>query len=151
MKKLLTILGLAGLFALPLQAQLTSPRIATLLSSQMLTNAQLLTVGVSTNILNSFTYTHDISIETTVVSTNSVSVGTVTNYFDFCLDAAPGSNFTTTMPQTTTVAANGTNTVRSVTLIAKTAFDGAQQIRLTKTGTSTTNNVTVTVRVGQIP
>ena len=136
---------------LPAQAQLTSPRIATLASSQLLTNGQVLTLNVATNLLNSFTYTHDLSVETTITSTNNVGAATVTNQFDFCLDAAPGTNFTTTQPITTTATANGTNTARSITVVPKSSFDGAQQIRLTKTGTGATNNISVTVRLGQVP
>jgi DNA-binding transcriptional regulator LsrR (DeoR family) len=154
MKNILTILGLAGMLALPFaaQAQLTSPRISTLANNQLLTNSQVLAIGTSTNLLSTFAYMHDLSVETTITSTNAVgTMATVTNYFDVCLDAAPGTNWTTTLPITTTATCNGTTTVRSVTVIPKTSFDGAQQIRLTKTGTGAANNINVTVRLSQVP
>ena len=154
MRKILAILGLAVTLALPFaaQAQITSPRISTLASSVLLTNGQVLTVGTSTNLWNTTTYTHDVSVETTITSTNSVgTTATVTNYFNTSIDPAPATTWTTTLPFTTVATCNGTNMVRSITMIPKSSFDGAQQIQLTKTGTGATNNINVTVRLSQVP
>jgi hypothetical protein len=137
------------LFTANAQNLSVSPRLATLLSSQVLTNGQVLTVSTKTNTFLAFNFTHAIPVETIITSTNNVgTTATVTNYFDLSLD---GSNFTTTQPVTTVATCNGTNPVRSITFVPASSFDGAVSIQLTKTGTGATNNITVTVRIGAVP
>jgi hypothetical protein len=126
-----------------------TPRIYTLTNGVTLNN-QSVTVNVSTNLYATFGYMHDMSVFTTVTSTNNVFTGSATNYFDLTLD---GTNYTTTQPLQTVTAINGPTNI-SCTVISKSSLEGCQAIRLTKIGLSNLGsgtNATVQVQLGVTP
>jgi hypothetical protein len=144
------IVALAPQSACAQQGNFVASRIAAFPTVGVQTNASVTLTNVYTNIWNTMTLTHGIPIETTCISTNAYATGTITNFFDLCLDNTM-TNWTTTQPITTTATATGTTAMRSITVIDKSYFDGCYGIRLTRVGTGCTNWVPVTVRIGCCP
>lgn len=159
-QKLATAIGLAGALLLGgrqrAQAQAfpneyVQPVVYTLLSNQTLTNAQTLTLNIQTNIILEFMRPHDLAIFTTITSTNAgnLTSNAVVN-FDLSID---NTNFTTTKPIVQTVALNGTNAVRAVTIVSGSSFDSCAAIQLTSVSTTSTNaaGLQITVQLAQTP
>lgn len=161
MKKLFNLgrIGLIGAAAAVAATQLpamagvgdnsVSPRIYTLTNNAIINN-QVANVNVGTNLFPTFGYMHDMSVFTTVISTNNQFTGTETNYFDLTLD---GTNYTTTQPIQTVTVINGATNI-SCTVIGKSSLEGCQAIRLTKIGVSNLGsgtNANVQVQLGVTP
>ena len=164
MKKYLALFLACVALALPAAAQsivsgAVSPRTYTLTSLTAVTNAQLLTVNASTNLLLTAAAQHNIAVFTSVnatntgVGTNATGSGaaTFTNYFDLGKVVGSVTNWTTTQPIKVTGTLNGVTPVVSYSTITPTQFDGADFIRLTYVGHSATNTFYYSVTLGQTP
>lgn len=72
----------------------------------------------------------------------SGGVGTSNVVYGFALSFDKGTNYSTTLPLTVTIAANGTNTVKGVGQFTAAQLQDATHIKLISVSTTQTNNIT---------